>query len=198
MFAAYRCMKQKNFFKASVSSHGGSLSIGKRRSRRPIHTKNSLHIVLRSEIATGSRSLMKNSQLVRRITLKASKRFNVQVYEKAICGNHLHLLIRGKSKINVQNFFRVLAGHIAQEILRQFPLTEKERGGAPKQKGCLKNRRKFWSLLLFSRVVGWGRDFANVSSYVIQNTREALNLIPYTERRKNVGKAGKPEPPRDR
>ena len=139
---------------------------------------------------------MKNSQLVRRITLKASKRFNVQVYEKAICGNHLHLLIRGKSKTGVQNFFRVLAGHIAQEILRQFPLTEKERGGAPKQTGCLKNRRKFWSLLLFSRVVGWGRDFTNVSSYVIQNTLESLNLIPYTARKQHRDKSSKSEPPR--
>lgn len=195
LFAVYRCMKQKNFFKASASSHGGSLSVGKRRSRRSIHTKNSLHIVLRSEIATGSRSLMKNSQLVRRITLKASKRFNVQVYEKAICGNHLHLLIRGKSKVDVQNFFRVLAGHIAQEILRQFPLSDKERGGAPKEKGCLKNRRKFWSVLLFSRVVGWGRDFANVSSYVIQNTLEVLKLIPYVAKKENSKRPGKPEPP---
>ena len=128
---------------------------------------------------------MKNSQLIRRIILKASRRFNVQVYEKAICGNHLHLLIRGRSKTDIQNSFRVLAGHIAQEILRLYPLTAKERGGAPTQKGCLKNQRKFWALLLFSRIVGWGRDFANVSSYVIRNTLEALKLIPYVERKKS-------------
>lgn len=158
------------------------MSVGKRRSRRPVHTKNSLHIVLRSDLAKGPRSLLKHSQLVRRVTLKASKRFGVQVYEKAICGNHIHLLIRGKSKIGVQNFFRVLAGHIAQEILRLFPLTDKERGGAPKR-GCRKNRRVFWSGLLFSRIVGWGGDFAAVSKYVIQNTLEALNIIPYRVRK---------------
>ena len=188
-------MKQKNFFKASARSHGGSLSVGRRRSTRPIHSKNPIHIVLRSDLAKGPRSLMKNSQLVRRITLKASSRFKIQVFEKAICGNHLHLLIRGRSKTDVQNFFRVLAGHIAQEILRLCPLTEKERGGALKQAGCLKNQRKFWAVLLFSRIVGWGRDFANVSSYVIQNTLEALKLIPYTERKKRAGKIGNPEPP---
>ncbi len=149
-----------------------------------MHSKNPIHIVLRSELAKGARSLLKNKQLVRRITLKASNRFKVQVFEKAICGNHLHLLIRGRSKTDIQNFFRVMAGHIAQEILRLYPLTEKERGGAPKQKGCLKNQRKFWALLLFSRIVGWGRDFTNVSNYVIRNTLEALKLIPYVERKK--------------
>lgn len=125
---------------------------------------------------------MKHKMLIRRITLKASKRFGVQVYEKAICGNHLHLLIRAKSKLGAQNFFRVLAGHIAQEILRQFPLSKKERGGAP-EKGCKKNQRKFWSVLLYSRIVSWGRDFANVTNYIIQNTREALGLIPYQARK---------------
>lgn len=125
---------------------------------------------------------MKHKMLIRKTTLKAAKRFGVQVYEKAICGNHLHLLVRGKSKTDVQNFFRVLSGHIAQEILRQFPLAEKERGGALK-KGCKKNQRKFWSLLLYSRIVSWGRDFGNVANYIIQNTLEALGLIPYQARK---------------
>ena len=79
-------MKQKSFFKVTTRSHGSSLSVGKRRSSRPIHSKNPIHIVLRSDLAKGPRSLLKNSQLVRRITLKASRRFKVQVFEKAICG----------------------------------------------------------------------------------------------------------------
>ena len=99
-----------------------------------------------------------------------------------VCRQFMFIAFR---KLGIQNFFRVLAGHIAQEILRLYPLTEKEQGGAPKQKGCLKNQRKFWSLLLFSRIVGWGREFANVSSYVIRNTLEALNLIPYVVRKKS-------------
>lgn len=129
---------------------------------------------------------MKHKILIRKIAFKASKRFRVQIYEKAICGNHLHFLVRGKSKTCVQNFFRVLAGHIAQEILRQFPLCDKERGGAPK-KGCKKNQRKFWSVLLYSRIVSWGKDFSNVTNYVIQNTLEALGLIPYQMRKTRSG-----------
>ncbi len=157
------------------------MSINKRRSRRSLNPKNPLHITLRSELAKGSRSLMRHRTHIRKVILRSSKRFEVKVYELAICGNHLHLLIKGRRRCDIQSFFRVLAGHIAQEILKQNPLSEKERGGAPK-KGCKKNRRKFWSLLLYSRVVSWGRDFGNVSRYIIRNTLEALNLIPYRER----------------
>lgn len=183
--AAIPLMHQKKFFKASSKEHGGHVSFNKRRSRRPINTKAPLHIVLRAELAKGPRSLIKHKTLVRRVTLKASKSFEVKVYQKAICGNHLHLLVRGKSRTDIQNFFRVLAGHVAQEILRQFPLSPHERGGAPKgnKKGCEKNQRKFWSLLLYSRVVSWGRDFGNVTNYIIQNTLEALSLIPYQKRK---------------
>lgn len=119
---------------------------------------------------------------------KAANRFNVKVFEYAICGNHLHLLVRGRYRIALQNFFRVLAGHVAQEILRAQPLTEKERGGAPvksdinAKKGCAKNQRKFWGLLLFSRVVNWGRDFSNVVEYIYKNNLEALHIIGYVPR----------------
>lgn len=95
------------------------------------------------------------------------------------------MLVRAKRRSDIQNFFRVLAGHIAQEILRRFPLSMSERGGAQgaKVKGCKKNQRKFWSLLLYSRIVCWGGDFQNVSNYIIQNTLEALSLIPYQPRK---------------
>ena len=178
-------MQQKSFFKFKGKDHGGSLSVNTRRSRRPINIKNPIHIVLRSDLAKGSRSLLKHKTLIRKITLRSAKRFNIQVYEKAICGNHLHMLVRAKRRSDIQNFFRVLAGHIAQELLRLFPLSKNERGGAQgrKVKGCKKNQRKFWSLLLYSRIVSWGGDFQNVSNYIIQNTLEALRLIPYQPRK---------------
>lgn len=179
---------KKNFFSHSNREHGGLLSQNKRRSQRPLYIKNPVHIVLRSELAKGPRSLLKHKTTVRKVSLKASKKFQVQIYEKAICGNHLHLLVKAKSKRGLQNFFRVLAGHIAQEILRQFPITQDEAGGARynmknKRKTCKKNQRKFWDLLLYSRIVSWGRDFQNVCNYVIQNTLEVLKIIPYTPRR---------------
>lgn len=205
--------KQKNLFHRfppTRKEHGGILCLNKRRSRRPLAIKQPLHITLRSEFAYGRRSLLKHRRLIDHVTLKASRLFGVKVYRKAICGNHLHFLVRGRDREALQNFFRVLSGHIAQAILREFPITESERtrierfqqfkhsqmltqkngGGAPARtrtrtvaKGCAKNQRKFWGLLLYSRVVAWGRDFFTVRRYILQNTLEALHLIAYQPRR---------------
>ena len=221
-------MKQKDFLSSSEfgskKEHGGALSVGKRRSRRPLSTKHPLHLTLRSEFAYGKRSLLRHRPAIERIMKKAASRFGVSVYKYAVCSNHLHLLVRGKTRIGLQNFFRVFAGHLAQEILREFPLSKtekagtarargqgpaKERGGAPTE-GCAygkttlkitkpphpKNQRKFWAVLIYSRVMTWGRDFANVTKYIVQNTLEALFIVAYRprkNRRLSTDRADKPQ-----
>lgn len=167
----------------SKLEHGGLHAIHRRRSRRPLDTKKPVHLVLRSDLAKGPRSLLKNQKLVLRVLEKFSKRFRITIYEKAICGNHIHCLVKAKTRHELQNFFRVFAGQVAQEILRAYPLQKSERGGTPKAWGCQKNLRTFWSLLLYSRVVSWGREFKSVRAYVILNIKEALGLMPYKKRR---------------
>ena len=199
-------MKQQSFFKPSRKEHGGALSLSSRRSRRPLSTKHPLHLTLRSDFAYGPRSLLKHKSTINHIGKKFSRRFGVQIYRQAICGNHLHLLVRGTSREGLQNFFRVFAGHIAQQILGTAPISDlersKARGGAPafeapytkkapkpqsvSQKmpvlGCKKNQRKFWALLTYTRVISWGKEFSIVSRYITQNTLEALRLIAYKPR----------------
>jgi REP element-mobilizing transposase RayT len=183
--------KQNSFFKANPrKEHGGSFSYRKRRAKRILSIKNPLHVTLRSEFAYGARSLLKHQPSINHIAKKFSKRFGVKIYRQAICGNHIHLLIKGQSRIGLQNFFRVFAGHTAQGILRNFPIKPSERrqrGGASMSElnqGCLKNRRMFWDLLVYTRIVSWGREFRTVDRYVIQNTLEALKLITYVPRKK--------------
>lgn len=133
---------------------------------------------------------MSHKQIVEKILRKASRRFRIRIYEKAICGNHLHLLVKGQSREDLQNFFRVLAGHIAQEILRKYPLQafEKVPRGSALKKSLRrprhpKNQQKFWSLLLYTRIVTWGRDYQGVKKYIVQNVHEALGLIEYKKRK---------------
>jgi REP element-mobilizing transposase RayT len=218
-------MKQLNLIKPTKKEHGGIHSFGRRRSRRPLTTKEPLHVTLRSDFARGSRSLLRHRPLINYVIQKASLRFDIRVYQKAICGNHIHLLIRGRNRTDIQNFFRVVAGHIAQRILKEFPLLASERdrglsggggalnfnvgtqaGGAlnlsrgsahgaqkdvaeksEKPKGCTKNRRKFWALLIYSRAVTWGREYKTVSNYIHKNILEALNIIAYTPRKRRGG-----------
>lgn len=198
------CFK-KNYQHSKL--HGGDFSIGRRRVRRPLTTKSAIHVTLRSDFAYEGRCLTKHRRLIYAILQKASKRFNISIYEKAVCGNHIHLLVRGKKRIDLQNFFRVVAGHIAQQILIQFPIRTNERlavkllnrrslqgtapcgaGGAPavRESKCKhpKNQYKFWQALVFSRLLsGWGREFRNVKKYIVQNTLEVLRIIPYQPRK---------------
>jgi REP element-mobilizing transposase RayT len=163
--------------------HGGALSVGRRRSRRPLSAKDAHHVTLRSEFAIGERSLLRHRPLIEGVIKKASRRFNIKVYRQAICRNHIHLLVKGKRRVDLQNFFRVFAGHIAQGILTFHPYKPHEEGGAPaRKKGCKKNQRKFWQLLIYSRVLTWGREFKTVADYIMQNTLEALHLIAYSPR----------------
>ena len=171
--------------KHSRKQHGGDLSIHRRKSKRLLSVKNPFHVTLRSDFAKGKRSLLRHKNLIYTVLHKASKRFGVRIHEQAICGNHIHLLVRGRRKISIQNFFRVVAGHIAQKILEQYPILESERlkkqnaGNAPR----LKYERKFWNTLLYSRWVAWGRDFSNVVNYIERNMLEALGMIPYVRRK---------------
>jgi REP element-mobilizing transposase RayT len=178
-------MHQRQFFK-TTREHGGSLSVGKRRSRRSLSTKQPIHITLRSDIAYGTRSLLKHKRLIEETCKKAANLFEIKIYKMAICGNHLHLLIRGKTREDLQNFFRVLSGHVAQQILEKVPLSATEANKTRFQRCCRKNKRKFWSLLTYSRIISWGREFKVVSKYIVQNTLEALGLIPYQPRKGRV------------
>ncbi|MEQ1723967.1 MAG: hypothetical protein ABL930_12385 [Pseudobdellovibrio sp.] len=104
----------------------------------------------------------------------------------------IHLIIKGNKRRDLQNFFRVVAGHIAQEILREFPILPIERaksGGAQaaEESQASKTREKenkFWQTRVYSRIVSWGREYLNVKKYVIQNALEALGIIPYKTRAK--------------
>lgn len=191
--------KQLSFFpkKKQRREHGGSLAVGKRRSARPLNLKQTHHITMKSHHAIGAKSLFRHKKMILGLFKKFSIRFNVKVIEYAIQGNHMHLLVKAQNREGLQNFFRVIAGHSAQKILQKSPLVQAvnhHAGGAPargvgkdkvlknKRQGCKKNQRRFWSYLLYSRIVSWGRDFQAVVSYIQKNTLELLQVIAYQPR----------------
>jgi REP element-mobilizing transposase RayT len=146
--------------------HGGSRSRGKRKTRRPLTTRQSLHVVLKSQRAKGRRALIRHARYIRTRIQTAARKFNVRVYGKAIHFNHIHLQVRGTTLIGLQNFFRVVAGHIAQHVLRELPL------GKDEIKSVVSTQRRFWEDLLYSRIVSWGREFKRVQAYIGKNIRQ--------------------------
>jgi hypothetical protein len=146
--------------------HGGELSVGKRKKRRPISLRQSMHLVFRSEIAKGPLSLLvrKHVRMIDHFKARFASRFHVRIYEYANSGNHLHLLVRARTREGLQNFLRAFAGQVALKITRT------ERGNP---------FGKFWSLLVYSRIVAWGRAYRVAKKYILQNRWEGLGLIPY-------------------
>ncbi len=176
--------KQLKLFKLPKvrKDHGGSLAVRKRRNRRPLNLKQSHHITMKSHHAMGARSLFRHKKMILSLVKKNSSKFQLKVYEHAIQGNHIHLLVKAQTREGLQNFFRVIAGHIAQRVLKECPLKQAPGGAPHKGTGCEKNQRKFWSYLLYSRIVSWGREFKVVAKYIQKNTLELLHLIAYQPR----------------
>ncbi|MFZ4402906.1 MAG: transposase [Pseudobdellovibrionaceae bacterium] len=138
---------------------------------RPISTKHAMHIVLRSDPAKGTYSMLaaNRSKKIQRIIWTQARRCGVRIYEYANVGNHLHILLRLSRRDGFRNFLRSITGLIARLVL-----------GAEKGKA---QGLKFWSYRPYSRLVDWKKGYQIAKDYVIQNHLEALGLVPYKTRK---------------
>src|ERR1700683_2607538 len=99
--------KQQTFDKSSVFKdhkkrieHGGEINKGKRKLHRPFDSTKALHVTLRSSKARGKYYFMRpqnRKEIERKLYLYAEK-FGVRVFRFANSGNHLHILLKSKSK----------------------------------------------------------------------------------------------------
>jgi len=174
--------QQKQLFLPGFNSktifqvHGGEHSQNKRKIKRPFDPKQALHVVLRSSKARGAYSMLHSQHCnhIRNLMDHLKNRWNISVYRYANVGNHLHLLIRAKSRADWQGFIRELSGGIAMIVT-----------GA--KKGCALPRslskdvpesakRGFWDHLVFTRIVVFGKDFKRVAQYVLTNLWEGSGV----------------------
>ncbi len=153
------------------NDHGGELWKGRRKKPRPIAAKRSMHIVLRSSHAVGAWSFLspRHAPFVRALVPLLAKRFGVVVYESANVGNHIHLLVRPRSRDSLKHFLMSLAGRIAMRVTGA-------RRGKPFGK-------RFFDAIPWSRIVEWGKGFRAARAYVVLNASEAAGLVPFRPRR---------------
>lgn len=194
-----RKTQQLNLFKKDLRFFGGSLLHGRRKSKRPLNTKDAIHIVLRSSWGYGVNSFLmaKNRKDIERIILRTAKKYLIKVYRQAIVSNHLHLIIKISTRKNYQTFIRVLSSQIASHVmkLQSFKVfqrsLQKNAGDPPKhnrisyEKALQETQGKgqaFWQFRPFTRLRYWGKDFKGSCDYLLKNTLEALGFIAYTKR----------------
>lgn len=144
----------------SRTVHGGAKTKGKRKLERPLSTRKWIHLILKSDKATGSLSLLtpRNRLFVKRVVAQKARKFGVKVADTANVGNHVHLKIRISSRQEFQQFLKSVTTLIARHV------TGAKRG---------KPFGRFWQGLAFTRVLKSALEELNLRIYIAANRKEA-------------------------
>ena len=150
------------------TQYGGSFSKGKAKIARPFNSKKPLHTVLK---LNPSYSFYKkeNKKIARGLVNKYAKRSALKLYQTSFNSSHIHLLAKAETQKNFQNFLRVVSGVIARKIT-----------------GCEKGKPlngKFWEVIVWSKIINWGKHFLSTCRYILQNELECEGVIPYQKRK---------------
>lgn len=159
-------MKQTSFLKREPSAYGGSL-LKTRRGRarpRPLATRETMHLVLRSTRARGEWSFRRpaNDRKVREIIDRFARKRGVRVLQLANAGNHLHLHVQLTNRQLYRPFIRAVTAAIAMAVT-----------GASRWK---KSAARFWDARPFSRIVHGFRARLTLRDYLHVNELEGQGL----------------------
>ncbi|MGZ5279967.1 MAG: transposase, partial [Pseudobdellovibrionaceae bacterium] len=103
-------------------SHGGLLRQKRAgRGARPLSSKEPIHLVFKAnkDVIKGGFRSYRRFALIHHLLQKYQAKFFIKIEQVSIQGDHIHLLIRTSRRSLFQNFFRVLAGQIAQRFEKE-------------------------------------------------------------------------------
>ena len=164
------------FTETTKKFFGGLLLQGKRKTRRPLTTKNPIHFVFKASLATGAKSFRhpRNLRPLRLLIEADCRRFGVRLYRLAINFDHIHLILLIPKRQIYRRFISSLTSKIS------FKVGHGKKGD--------KAGRRFFVARPFSRILEWGRDYGHVCDYLEKNILEALGFIPYSRRKSSYAK----------
>jgi REP element-mobilizing transposase RayT len=150
------------------SNYGGDL-LTKRKAReigRPLSTRRSMHLVVKSSLATGAWAFNRNRKLVRSVTDRLSVRYGIKVLQLGIVSNHLHLHIKFGNREAFKAFIRVWTAALVMQI------TKVSRTHRPE---ALK-ARSFWDRRPWTRIVGTFNELRTLMAYIARNALEGIGV----------------------
>jgi REP element-mobilizing transposase RayT len=178
---------------AKENSAYGGLLLKTRAGRlrgRPLSTKETMHLVLRSSKAKGDWSFRKprNATQVNRIIDKFSVAYGVRVISMANVGNHLHLQIKLSNRFGYVPFIRAVTAAIAMAVTGRNRWSIANSGGGTEplyadqiSATCSNPHRlsakgskqeKFWDCRPFTRVIEGFRAVLTLRDYIRINQLE--------------------------
>lgn len=166
-------MKQQQLLKNGEKHFGGEhFKRRKGRGPRPLATKQTMHLVLRSTQAVGTKSFTRHRGLIKRTLDRFAKKYAIKINGFANVGNHLHVHLKLTLRHTWRRFIRAFTAAIAVTI-----------GG--KSRWAPKTKR-FWDRRPFTRVViGW-HGFKTLRNYIRINECEGHG-VPREVARKIMG-----------
>jgi hypothetical protein len=155
-------MKQLKLLRSENKAYGGEL-LKTRKGRtgpRPLDTKNTMHLVLRSSKAKGDWSFRKHANKIDQIVARFSTKYGIRIISAANVGNHMHLQMKLANRFTYKPFIRAITGSIAMAVT-----------GTSRWKKAL---GKFWDYRPFTRVVQSFRGFLKLRDYIRINQLEGF------------------------
>jgi REP element-mobilizing transposase RayT len=149
-------MRQTKFEFAKESfEHGGNLNKGKRKTARPLRLDKPIHLVLKA-----GENIFENRSVIITTAANLSHRFGVKIYDLAPAHDHLHLVIKIRSREKFAKYLRAVTSVVARTL-----------------------GTKIWAQSPYTKVASWGRQYRNLQNYMVQNREEALGKRLYKARK---------------
>lgn len=128
---------------------------GRRKTSRPLSKRRPIHFVLKLK----RHDLFKQRKILESELTKLSQRFGLSLYGIAVNFDHVHFIAKIPARSAYNAFIRALTANLARKI-----------------------GKGLWSLLPFSRILSWGRDYQQVKNYLKKNREEVTGDRPYEPR----------------
>ncbi len=179
-------MKQIALLKNQNKAYGGELQKTRkgRQGPRPLDTKNTMHLVLRSSKAKGSWSFNRteNYKKIKAILTKFTTKYGIQVLSMASVGNHLHLHIKLTNRYTYKPFIRAITAAIAMAVTKrsrwsQSSSTSDEKTDSMESaRGVISSSKKwkFWDYRPFTRVILGFKNLLTLKDYIKINQLEGF------------------------
>jgi hypothetical protein len=173
-------MKQIKLLKDEPKAYGGEL-LKTRKGRsgpRPIDTRNTIHLVLRSSKAVKEWSfrLPRNEKKIGEIIYKFAKKYGVKIILIANVGSHLHFQIKLSNRWAYKPFIRAITSAIAMAVTGMNRWTRKKNSSAANENLSREKKLKFWDYRPFTRVIQSFRALINLRDYIQINQLEGFGL----------------------
>ncbi len=155
-----RVKQQLELLKRQPSAFGGSLMKTRkgRKGHRPLATKATMHLVLRSTKAIGDWSfrMPKNAARVSEITSKFALKYGIKILSLANVGNHLHFHLKLSKRQTYKPFIRAVTAAIAMAVT----------GASRWKKLKVSAKDRFWDYRPYTRIIEGLRAFLTLKDYV--------------------------------